>query len=254
MPAERGRRMATEEMFAPNGIKSILFDLDGTLKIYRPEGAEAFADFAESLGLRISREDRLRAMRWEHYYWASSPELAADIEAYPKNEDDFWTNYSRRYLFAFGAHADQLDEFAVRVHTHMKENFKPEHHVPEGALDVLKELKSNGFILGVLSNRDKPFASELDELGLTPYLDFSLAGGEVGAFKPDPQIFQHTLQRTRTTAGETVYVGDNYFADVVGARRAGLQPVLYDPRHLYPEADCPIIASFDQLISVLKTL
>jgi FMN phosphatase YigB (HAD superfamily) len=49
-------------------------------------------------------------------------------------------------------------------------------------------------------------------------------------------------------------VGDNYFADVVGARRAGLQPVLYDPRALYPEADCPIITSFDQLIPVLKNL
>jgi FMN phosphatase YigB (HAD superfamily) len=241
-------------MFSPNGLKAVIFDLDGTLKIYRPEGAQAFADYAASLGLPISPEDRLRALRWEHYYWASSPELADDMAAYPKGEDDFWINYGRRYLTACGASPEQAREFAGRVHSYMKDHFRPEHGLAEGALEALKHLKAHGFILGVLSNRDQPFGPELDELGLGPYLDFSLAGGEVDAFKPDPEIFQHTLQRTRTTASETVYVGDNYFADVVGARRAGLQPVLYDPRHLYPEAGCPSITSFDQLIPVLKTL
>lgn len=254
MPAERGCRIAAAKMFAPNGIKSILFDLDGTLKIYRPEGAQAFADYAASLGLPISPQDRLRALRWEHYYWAMSPELAKDMVAYPKHEDVFWINYGHRYLVALGVSSEHAREFAGRIHSYMKDHFRPEHGLAEGALEALKYLKVKGFILGVLSNRDQPFGPELDELGLGPYLDFSLAGGEVDAFKPGPEIFQHTLQRTGTTAAETVYVGDNYFADVVGARRAGLQPVLYDPRALYPEADCPIIASFDQLIPVLKNL
>lgn len=254
MPAGRGVETRKKSMLAPNGIKSVLFDLDGTLKIYRPEGAEAFADYAAGLGLPISRADRLRALRWEHYYWASSPELADDMAAYPKGEDSFWINYGRRYLMTFGVSPEQAGEFADQVHSYMKDHFRPEHGLAEGALEALRYLKANGFILGVLSNRDRPFGPELDELGLGPYLDFFLAGGEVDAFKPGPEIFQHTLQRTGTAAAETVYVGDNYFADVVGARRAGLQPVLYDPRLLYPEADCPIITSFDQLIPVLKTL
>ncbi len=241
-------------MFSPNGLKAVVFDLDGTLKIYRPEGAQAFADYAESLGLSISRADRLRALRWEHYYWASSPELADDMAAYPKHENDFWINYGRRYLMVLGASPGQAGEVAGQVHSYMKDNFRPEYGPAEGALEALRTLKASGFILGVLSNRDQPFGPELDELGLSPYLDFSLAGGEVDAFKPDPGIFQHTLERTGTAAGETVYVGDNYFADVVGARRAGLQPVLYDPRNLYPEAGCPIITSFDQLISVLENM
>jgi len=49
-----------------------------------------------------------------------------------------------------------------------------------------------------------------------------------------------------------MYVGDNYFADVVGARGAGLQPVLYDPAGIYPEANCPVIVSLDGLLELFE--
>jgi putative hydrolase of the HAD superfamily len=64
----------------------------------------------------------------------------------------------------------------------------------------------------------------------------------------------HACQRVDVKPSQAMYVGDNYFADVVGSRRAGLQPVLYDPRGIFPEAECPVIASFEQLPSVLENL
>ena len=73
-------------------------------------------------------------------------------------------------------------------------------------------------------------------------------------YKPDPGIFKHALDRAKVSAQETVYVGDNYFADVVGSRRAGLQPVLYDPNSIFPEADCTVIKSFDELQTVVMSL
>jgi putative hydrolase of the HAD superfamily len=106
----------------------------------------------------------------------------------------------------------------------------------------------------VVSNRDHPFIEVLEKLRLSQYFEFSLAGGEVGSFKPEPGIFQAALERMDASAQETAYVGDNYFADVVGSRRAGLQPVLYDPRGLFPEAGCPTITSFDQLTFIIQTL
>jgi predicted HAD superfamily phosphohydrolase YqeG len=42
-------------------------------------------------------------------------------------------------------------------------------------------------------------------------------------------------------------VGDNYFADVVGARNAGIQPILIDPVNLFPEADCVVIDTISDL-------
>jgi putative hydrolase of the HAD superfamily len=91
-------------------------------------------------------------------------------------------------------------------------------------------------------------------LGLGAYIEFSLAGGEVGYFKPEPGIFQAALERMDAAAQETTYVGDNYFADVLGSRRAGLAPVLYDPRGVFPEAGCPTITSFDQLHNIVQAL
>ncbi len=238
-------------MFSSDHIKTILFDLDGTLKLYLPEGGEVVADYATSLGMSISGEDRLRAMRWEHYYWAGSTELRED-EAATRDEDAFWVTYSRRHLVALGAAAARAEELAPRIQAYMSANHRPQAHVPDQLLEALQTLKSGGFILGVLSNRTKPFASELDELGLSPYLDFSIAAGEVNLWKPDPGVFAHALERAGTAPGESVYVGDNYFADVVGARRAGLKPVLFDPRGLYPEAGCATIVHFGQLIPALK--
>jgi putative hydrolase of the HAD superfamily len=81
-----------------------------------------------------------------------------------------------------------------------------------------------------------------------------MAGGEVDSYKPEPGIFEHALQRGNVTAQETIYIGDNYFADVVGARRAGLRPVLYDPQGVFPGADCTTIKSFDELKSILKVI
>jgi len=109
-------------------------------------------------------------------------------------------------------------------------------------------------VMAVISNRDKPFQETLDSHGLTEFFDFSLAGGEEDIYKPEPGIFEHALRRANVRARETVYVGDNYFADVIGSRRAGLQPVLFDPNGIFADADCTKIKSFDELISVIKVI
>lgn len=241
-------------MYSPNGIKTILFDLDGTLRLNLPAGGEVFGNYAISLGLTISRERRLQGARWEHYYWAGSPELFADLELHPEDSPEFWLNYSRRQLMSLGAQARRAEELAPLISKYMGENYKPESIPSPQAQSALIRLKDAGFRLGVVSNRERPFAEELEKIGLSPYFDFSLAAGEVQVYKPEPGIFEAALQRLDAHAHETVYVGDNYYADVVGARRAGLQPVLYDPGGIYPETDCPVLVSFDQLSQVLESL
>ncbi|MCK6539683.1 MAG: hypothetical protein L6Q26_06460, partial [Anaerolineales bacterium] len=56
-------------------IKAIFFDLDGTLRHSVPAGGDVFNEYVIALGLRLNEEDRLRAARWEHLYWANSPDL-----------------------------------------------------------------------------------------------------------------------------------------------------------------------------------
>jgi putative hydrolase of the HAD superfamily len=133
----------------------------------------------------------------------------------------------------------------------MLECYKPASIVPEDARRVLTELMQQGCRMALISNRTKPYQEEIEALGLGPYFAFSLAGGEINAFKPQPEIFRHACRRLEVEPQEAAYVGDNYFADVVGARRAALRPVLYDPRGIFPDAGCAIIKSFDELPGVL---
>jgi HAD superfamily hydrolase (TIGR01662 family) len=205
-------------------------------------------------GIDIDPENHLKAMRWEYSYWANSPDLRDDIIAHSMDTDKFWTEYTKRRLLALNLSLEQSTEFAPKVSRHMGESYKPESIVPEDVRRVLPELKQAGYTMAVISNRDKPFQAVLDSHGLSEFFDFSLAGGDVDIYKPEPGIFEHALQRASLTAQETVYVGDNYFADVIGSRRAGLQPVLYDPGGIFADVDCTIIHSFDELQSVVKDI
>jgi HAD superfamily hydrolase (TIGR01662 family) len=241
-------------MIPSNDIRAIFFDLDGTLRHSVPSGGEVFTDYVKTLGLEVHEEARLRALRWEHFYWASSADLRNDLLAHSTETEQFWIEYSRRRLIALGASEAWAVDFAPKISAHMGEFYKPESMVPEDVRRTLSQLKESGYILGVISNRDKPFQDVLDDHGIGEFFDFSLAAGEVNVFKPDPGVFEHALQRVHLTASEVIYVGDNYYADVVGARAAGLQPVLYDPLGIFPDPDCAAIKSFDELNSIVKVI
>jgi putative hydrolase of the HAD superfamily len=235
-------------------IKAIFFDLDGTLRHSVPSGGDVFTDFARTLGFRITHEDHLRAKRWEHLYWANSMDLRDDLLAHSGETENFWIEYSRRRLVALGIAPALAREYAPKVSAHMGAEYRPESIVPDEVRNALPQLKQAGYLMAVLSNRDKPFVQLLEDHKIGEFFDFSIAAGEVNTYKPDPGLFEHAVQRAEVLPQEAIYVGDNYFADVVGSRRAGLTPILVDPLGIFPEADCITIKTFDELISIVKDL
>ena len=240
-------------MLSPNGITAILFDFDGTLRHSFPLPSDFFTDYVLSRGHRISNDDRLRGARWEHYYWASSSELQADIKLLRDESEEFWCKYTYRRLIVLGLDLAAAEEFAPEVCQYMTDSYKREDIVPTELPGVLGKFQETEYRMGVVSNRDKPFWEELVTLDLCPFFEFSLAAGEVQSWKPEPGIFQAALERLDSSAAQTIYVGDNYFADVVGARRAGLQPVLYDPKGIFHDPGCPVITNFDELTKVVQS-
>ena len=123
--------------------------------------------------------------------------------------------------------------------------------MPPELHQILPALRAAGYKLAVLSNRRSPFRDILVTLEIIDYFDAVMFAGEIGVWKPEPEIFTPLLERFDLTPQETLYVGDNYFADVIGARNAGLEPVLYDPRGIFPDADCTRITSFMALEKIL---
>jgi len=232
-------------------IKAVFFDLDGTLFEYLPTSGEVLLKHLRSDGFDISEESRIRAEHWVHYYFAHSTEIQDDDKKFGEDKKGFWVNFTRRRLAAYGISAAQAGELAPQVSDYMSQAYKPQIQVPPDVPALLQILSEAGYVLGMVSNREACFREEMRKQNLDSYFRFFLAGGEINAFKPDPLIFERALTMAGTAAQETMYVGDNYFADIVGARRAGLTPVLYDPIRLFPEADCAVIQRFAELTELL---
>ena len=232
-------------------IQAILFDLDGTLRHNQPSFVHAFYDQAARLGAQDSIEKRRRAARWTHYYWAQSAELETDLQTFPSMDDFFWENYARRSLLAFDCEAEYAQRLAPEVSRYMNQEFQSQDFIPPDVPETLEALRKAGYRLALLSNRSRPCNDYLEQTGLQSYFEFSLVAGEVAAWKPDPEIFEYALHRMGVLAHNCLYVGDNYYADVVGAQRAGLLPVLVDPESVFPDADCPVIQAIGDLQDLL---
>lgn len=107
-----------------------------------------------------------------------------------------------------------------------------------GTAEALAALRRRGIVVGCVSNADGTVDRLLDQAGLLSELAFVVDSGAVGVEKPDPRIFAIALALAGVAPEETLYVGDLYPVDVVGARGAGLVPVLLDPLGRYQGRDC----------------
>ncbi|HEC21981.1 MAG TPA: HAD family hydrolase [Chloroflexi bacterium] len=235
------------------GIKLILFDLDGTLRRYRPTCHETLVALAGELGYTFAAQEQQAGLRWSHAYWADHEQIALDQQ---RLADDraFWINYIRRYLEAMRLPADQLAAVTGKVGERFLEEYRPEAVLAPGAREVMWHLRSKHLMLGLLSNRQEPLTGAAIELGIIEYLDFTLAAGQAGCRKPDPAIFRQALELAgHVLPEETIYVGDNYYTDVIGARRAGVHAVLLDEHDAFaPLAkDCLVIRQLPELAHLI---
>ena len=118
----------------------------------------------------------------------------------------------------------------------------------EQAAETLQGLRARGLRTAVVSNADGRVEALLHAAGLGAHLELVVDSHYEGIEKPDPEIFHRALARMGVRAERAVYVGDIYAIDVVGARAAGLAPVLIDAVGTYPEVDCPRIERLAELL------
>ena len=167
------------------------------------------------------------------------------------SRDEFWLHFNRHVLAAVGIQGD-LDQLTAEV-TNRFTGLELVYDCPDDGCDTLVELRARGYTLGLITNRVhvQHFYELLDQMELRSHFDVTLASGEVGISKPEPGIFVAALERAGAAAAESLYVGDNYWADVVGAQRAGVTPVLLDPHRIFPEANCLIMERIVELLEWL---
>jgi putative hydrolase of the HAD superfamily len=79
---------------------------------------------------------------------------------------------------------------------------------------------------------------------------------EVGFKKPDVRYFENIISALGVSAGSFIMIGDNYFNDCVGAKKAGMKTVLFNAsrvRGSFPLADA-VIYSMEDLPEIIETL
>jgi putative hydrolase of the HAD superfamily len=231
-----------------DSIHTVLFDLDGTLVFHQPDSFDVISAFCAEIGQPLSTEAERQGRRTRHEYFVD-PIIRQELNGLSREE--FWRHFNRHLLEAIGVQGDLhcLAEDVTARFLHLELIY----HCPGATCQILTELRARGYPLGLITNRENVdrFHQLLEQMDLRTRFDLVLASGEVGVRKPDPGIFHAALEGLGATAERSLYVGDNYWADVIGAQRAGLTPVLLDPYRLFPEADCLVVEQLEELLSWL---
>ncbi len=116
----------------------------------------------------------------------------------------------------------------------------------DGVLETLAFCRRRGIRVGICTDLTAHIQHrKLDRLRLADWIDCLVTSEEEGVEKPSPGIFQLCLEKSGVPAEETLFVGDSYEKDYLGARMAGIKPLL-----LVPEPDRPIPAEVDAIRSI----
>lgn len=202
-------------------VSAVFFDLFGTLVVADDEPS-AWQQWLEALHLSCKEagagvaRDRLAEVCEDFFSRTEPVEDGGDLTVYERR--------LARLLREIGADAaaDRVRRVAELTATAWQARFAVD---PEAAR-VLGGLAER-VPLALVSNFDHPPTARraLGESGLERHFSAVVISGEVGVQKPDPAIFRGPLARLGVEPGRAVHVGDAV-EDVVGARAAGLRPIL----------------------------
>ena len=223
--------------------RAVFFDAGGTL--IHPDPVFLLESLAEQ-GIQRNEGDLRGALA------AAGREVARTAASANPGTDASRTVVFWGTLFdALGCDAAVRDALRPRVLARHQEGRLWTWTAP-GTLDLLQDLRSRGLTVAVISNSDGGVERYLTHAGLREALDFVIDSGRVGFEKPDPRIFALALRQAQVTASDALHVGDVYDIDVVGARRAGIRPVLLAADGA-AGADCDVVRALDEVRAFLVT-
>jgi HAD superfamily hydrolase (TIGR01509 family) len=225
-------------------VRAVLFDAGGTL-IHLDRGF-----ILEALAQEGIQKDEAAFLIADQ---AAREHRAAALREQGERIDDktSWRIYAARLLQLLECTGDAAAAVAAAVGTRHRAGTLWTH-VENGTAETLAQLKDQGYTLGVVSNADGRVEKFLELVGLTKWLDFVVDSGAVGVEKPNPRIFEIALERAGVKAAEAIHVGDVYEVDVLGAQRAGINPVFLALYATQQPTDVPVIRTLPELVTVVS--
>jgi HAD superfamily hydrolase (TIGR01549 family) len=157
-------------------------------------------------------------------------------------------------LRALGLHGD-LESLSVRVTREWSDH--QELRLFDDVVPTLEELSAREIQLGIVSQNLASSASltaELRRLGVVDFFSVVLTSEECGYDKPDSRLFLRASELIGIPPRDLTHVGDDYDRDVLGARNAGITPILIDRVGKQDGRDCLVIRSMTELSRVLAAV
>ena len=202
----------------PASLKAIFFDAVGTLFYLNGTVGEHYALVGNEVGLALDADQLDHAF---YSAWKKMPQRAA-IEGPRKNDDKGWWRELVNLV---------LDQAAPSLSEFDRDNFFEiayEHFAEAGVWELYPEVPSvleklqPRFKLAVVSNFDGRLRLILQHLGISKYFSHVFISSELGADKPDPEIFRRALKLIDLKPKEVLHVGDDSERDWAAAHAAGL--------------------------------
>ncbi len=98
-----------------------------------------------------------------------------------------------------------------------------------GAKEAMVALKAHNIRIGIISDAQTAYVeSELERLQILPLIDCFLVSAHFRIRKPEMQFFNEGLRGVGARPEEAVFVGDDMFRDIFGAKRVGMRTI-YKP-------------------------
>ena len=230
-------------------IKAVFFDFYNTLTSFDPAREELQATACSEFGIEVDRKAIPRGYWFADDFMSRENALSPIHKRSQADELAFWSDYEAIILKRAGV--DVGKDLALRIFTRARQ-LDRRLILFDDVLPILRILKDRGIVVGLVSNLSRGLDGHCNELGLTPYVDFAITSAEIGAEKPHPPIFLVALERARVSASEAIHVGDQYFADVAGAKGVGINPLLLDRNGFWEGInDSPRIRGLSETVNYL---
>jgi len=162
-------------------------------------------------------------------------------------DHSFWWTFHTHLLQQLNAMDEAIRDTLV-INTQNSANWD---QILPGTREVLERLKQQ-YSIAVISNSDGKIDAVLRRCGIVDCFASITDSGIVGHEKPHPAIFETALRQMNADPAESLYVGDVYSVDYLGATNVGMQAVLFDVAGTYHEHDYSRVESLAALETWLK--
>ncbi len=169
------------------------------------------------------------------------------FKIYSGHNDYLWEQYALNKItkdelnkdrFAYPLKVKNLD--LPEVEEGMQNNYLPllsqQTELMPGCKETLDYLKAKGYKLYLVSNGFVEIQhKKLSGAGLYKYFDKLFFSEEIKAHKPSRVFFDTAIKSTNSKKKESIVIGDNFLADIEGAKNAGIDQVYFCPQGVTKE-------------------